>query len=146
MCIRDRDYVVIDAVNVKSITIPKEIKQIEIADVTLQHEAGETPKATAALSGEDADDYRIAYEYWEEMQEQGDGSFKPVRFWYSDESENAKLAEDKKITAFEGGKTYRHSIKLETCNENFFASENDGLLSLIHILYANYTSKTETGW
>lgn len=113
------DYGAIDAVNVKSITIPKEIKQVEIADVTLQHEAGETPKATAALSGEDADDYRIAYEYWEEMQEQRDGSFKPVRFWYSDESENAKLAEDKKITAFEGGKTYRHSIKLETCNENF---------------------------
>ena len=126
------DYVVIDAVNVKSITIPKEIKQIEIADVTLQHEAGETPKATAALSGEDADDYRIAYEYWEEMQEQGDGSFKPVRFWYSDESENAKLAEDRKITAFEGGKTYRHSIKLETCNENFFASENDGLSILVN--------------
>lgn len=114
------DYRVIDAVNVKSITIPKEIKQIEIADVTLQHEAGETPKATAALSGENADDYRIAYEYWEEMQEQRDGSFKPVRFWYSDERENVKLAEDKKITAFEGGKTYRHSIKLETCNENFF--------------------------
>ena len=126
------DYVVIDAVNVKSITIPKEIKQIEIADVTLQHEAGETPKATAALSGENADDYRIAYEYWEEMQEQRDGSFKPVRFWYSDERENAKLAEDKKITAFEGGKTYRHSIKLETCNENFFASENDGLSILVN--------------
>ena len=89
------DYRFIDAVNVKSITIPKEIKQIEIADVTLQHEAGETPKATAALSGEDANDYRIAYEYWEEMQEQRDGSFKPVRFWYSDERENAKLAEDK---------------------------------------------------
>ena len=126
------DYGAIDAVNVKSITIPKEIKQVEIADVTLQHEAGETPKATAALSGEDADDYRIAYEYWEEMQEQRDGSFKPVRFWYSDESENAKLAEDKKITAFEGGKTYRHSIKLETCNENFFASENDGLSILVN--------------
>ena len=126
------DYRVIDAVNVKSITIPKEIKQVEIADVTLQHEAGETPKATATLSGEDADDYRIAYEYWEEMQEQRDGSFKPVRFWYSDESENAKLAEDKKITAFEGGKTYRHSIKLETCNENFFASENDGLSILVN--------------
>ena len=126
------DYVVIDAVNVKSITIPKEIKQVEIADVTLQHEAGETPKATATLSGEDADDYRIAYEYWEEMQEQRDGSFKPVRFWYSDESENAKLAEDKKITAFEGGKTYRHSIKLETCNENYFTSENDGLSILVN--------------
>ncbi len=126
------DYRVIDAVNVKSITIPKEIKQIEIADVTLQHEAGETPKATAALSGENADDYRIAYEYWEEMQEQRDGSFKPVRFWYSDERENVKLAEDKKITAFEGGKTYRHSIKLETCNENFFASENDGLSILVN--------------
>ena len=126
------DYRFIDAVNVKSITIPKEIKQIEIADVTLQHEAGETPKATAALSGENADDYRIAYEDWEEMQEQRDGSFKPVRFWYSDERENAKLAEDKKITAFEGGKTYRHSIKLETCNENFFASENDGLSILVN--------------
>ena len=126
------DYRAIDAVNVKSITIPKEIKQVEIADVTLQHEAGETPKVTAALSGESADDYRIAYEYWEEMQEQRDGSFKPVRFWYSDERENAKLAEDKKITAFEGGKTYRHSIKLETCNENFFASENDGLSILVN--------------
>ena len=126
------DYGAIDAVNVKSITIPKEIKQVEIADVTLQHEAGETPKVTAALSGESADDYRIAYEYWEEMQEQRDGSFKPVRFWYSDERENAKLAEDKKITAFEGGKTYRHSIKLETCNENFFASENDGLSILVN--------------
>ena len=126
------DYGAIDAVNVKSITIPKEIKQVEIADVTLQHEAGETPKVTAALSGESADDYRIAYEYWEEMQEQRDGSFKPVRFWYSDESENAKLAEDRKITAFEGGKTYRHSIKLETCNENFFASENDGLSILVN--------------
>ena len=54
------DYGAIDAVNVKSITIPKEIKQVEIADVTLQHEAGETPKATATLSGKDADDYRIA--------------------------------------------------------------------------------------
>ena len=107
--------------------MPKEIKKIEVANATLSYKAGDAPKATATLTGEDAADYRIAYENWKEMEKQEDGSLVPVRFWYSDPAENAKLADDKKITTFEAGKTYVYSIKLKTINENYFADVDTGL-------------------
>ncbi len=121
------DYVVVDAQNIMSMTVPKEIKKIEVANATLSYKAGDAPKATATLTGENAADYRIAYEYWKEMEKQEDGSLVPVRFWYSDPAENAKLADDKKITTFEAGKTYVYSIKLKTINENYFADVDAGL-------------------
>ena len=121
------DYVVVDAQNVKRMTVPEEIKTIDVTNATLSYNAGDTPKATATLSGENAAKYKIAYEYWEEMEQQSDGSVVPVRFWYSDAAENAKLADDKKITNFEEGKTYVYSIKLETVNGNFFVSVDSGL-------------------
>ena len=121
------DYVVVDAQNVKRMTVPEEIKTIDVTNATLSYNAGDTPKATATLSGENAAKYKIAYEYWEEMEQQSDGSVVPVRFWYSDAAENAKLADDKKITTFEEGKTYVYSIKLETVNGNFFVSVDSGL-------------------
>ena len=121
------DYVVVDAQNVKRMTVPEEIKTIDVTNATLSYNAGDTPKATATLSGENATKYKIAYEYWEEMEQQSDGSVVPVRFWYSDAAENAKLADDKKITTFEEGKTYVYSIKLETVNGNFFVSVDSGL-------------------
>ena len=121
------DYVLVDAQNIKSMTVPKEIKKIEVANATLSYKAGDAPKATAALTGENAADYRIAYECWKEMKKQDDGSLVPVRFWYSDAEENAKLPVDKKIIAFEKDKTYTYSIKLETVNENYFADVDTGL-------------------
>lgn len=121
------DYVLVDAQNVKSMTVPKEIKKIEVANATLSYKAGDAPKATAALTGENAADYRIAYECWEEMEKQDDGSLVPVRSWYSDAEENAKLPVDKKIIAFEKDKTYTYSIKLKTVNENYFADIDEGL-------------------
>ena len=121
------DYVVVDAQNVKCMTVPEEIKTIDVTNATLSYHAGDTPKATATLSGENAAKYKIAYEYWEEMEQQSDGSVVPVRFWYSDAAENAKLADDKKITTFEEGKSYMYSIKLETVNGNFFVSVDSGL-------------------
>ena len=121
------DYVLVDAQNVKSMTVPKEIKKIEVANATLLYKAGDAPKATAALTGENAADYRIAYECWKEMKKQDDGSLVPVRFWYSDAEENAKLPVDKKIIAFEKDKTYTYSINLEAVDGNFFADVDEGL-------------------
>lgn len=121
------DYVLVDAQNIMRMTVPKEIKKIEVANATLSYKVGDAPKATAALTGENAADYRIAYECWEEMEKQDDGSLVPVRFWYSDAEENAKLPVDKKIIAFEKDKTYTYSIKLETVNENYFADVDTGL-------------------
>ena len=121
------DYILVDAQNVKSMTVPKEIKKIEVANATLSYKAGDAPKATAALTGENAADYRIAYECWKEMEKQDDGSLVPVRFWYSDAEENAKLPVDKKIIAFEKDKTYTYSINLEAVDGNFFADVDEGL-------------------
>ena len=86
------------------------IDKVEIGGSKFNYNAGDKPEAYAMRSGDTAYYYDIEYEYWEEMEANETGESNPVKFWYSDESKNNALAEDKKITTFEEGKTYMYSI------------------------------------
>lgn len=91
------------------------INNAYIENVKFAYRSGDTPQATAeVLVGPSLEEYEIAYECWEEM-ENGE----PVAFWYSDESKYTPSM--KKITQFEEGKTYMYSIELREKNGYTFA-------------------------
>lgn len=93
---------------VKSDTV---INKVEISGATLSYNDGDKPVATAVTGGKFKDNYEIAYEYWEEMKQNADGTLEPVAFWYSDE--NMYTSATKKFTQFESGKKYMYSIGLK---------------------------------
>ncbi len=91
------------------------INNTYIANVKFAYRSGDTPQATAeVLVDPSLEEYEIAYECWEEM-ENGE----PIAFWYSDESKYTPSM--KKITQFEEGKTYMYSIELREKNGYTFA-------------------------
>ncbi len=91
------------------------INNVCIENVKFAYRSGDTPQATAeVLVDPSLEEYEIAYECWEEM-ENGE----PVAFWYSDESKYTPSM--KKITQFEEGKTYMYSIELREKNGYTFA-------------------------
>ncbi len=91
------------------------INNAYIENVKFAYRSGDTPQATAeVLVGPSLEEYEIAYECWEKM-ENGE----PVAFWYSDESKYTPSM--KKITQFEEGKTYMYSIELREKNGYTFA-------------------------
>ena len=93
---------------VKSDTI---INKVEISGATLSYNDGDKPVATAVTGGKFKDNYEIAYEYWEEMKQNADGTLEPVAFWYSDDSMYTSAT--KKFTQFESGRKYMYSIGLK---------------------------------
>lgn len=91
------------------------INNVCIENVKFAYHSGDAPQATAeVLVDPSLEEYEIAYECWEEM-ENGE----PVAFWYSDESKYTPSM--KKITQFEEGKTYMYSIELREKNGYTFA-------------------------
>ncbi len=91
------------------------INNVCIENVKFAYRSGDSPQATAeVLVDPSLEEYEIAYECWEEM-ENGE----PVAFWYSDESKYTPSM--KKITQFEEGKTYMYSIELREKNGYTFA-------------------------
>lgn len=91
------------------------INNAYIRNVKFAYRSGDAPQATAEVLVDPLfEEYEIAYECWEEM-ENGE----PVAFWYSDESKYTPSM--KKITQFEEGKTYIYSIELREKNGYTFA-------------------------
>ena len=120
------------------------IGDVDIEGVTFNYETGDVPKATAYKCDPWDEQYDIEYEYWEEMETNVNGESIPVKYWYSDESKNNALAQDKKITTFEDGKTYMYSLSLKARDGNTFAANSKVMVNGTNVNNANITN-TGTG-
>ena len=120
------------------------IGDVDIEGVTFNYEPGDVPKATAYKCDPWDEQYDIEYEYWEEMETNVNGERIPVFYWYSDESKNNALAQDKKITTFEDGKTYMYSLSLKARDGNTFAANSKVMVNGTNVNNANITN-TGTG-
>lgn len=92
------------------------ITTVEIIGATLSFKPGDTPRATAAVAAADQGKYRIADEYWQELNE----SDVPVAIWHSNDGVYTTLPT---ITAFESGKKYVYSVLLMPEREYDFGRE-----------------------
>ena len=124
------------------------ISKVQIISVKYDYNTGDIPNATATKYGLAGDysigHYDIEYEYWEEMETNEKGESNPVKFWYSDESKNSTLAQDKKITTFEDGKTYMYSISLKAIDGYTFADNTEVYVNGEKVNVTNVT-KNESG-
>lgn len=118
------------------------IGDVDIEGVTFNYEPGDAPKATAYKCDPWDEQYDIEYEYWEEMETSANGESVPVKYWYSDESKNNALAQDKKIMTFEDGKTYMYSLSLKARDGNTFAANSK---VMVNNTYVNNENITNTG-
>lgn len=117
---------------------------IDIEGVKFDYNPGDKPQATAYKSDPWDELYDIEYEYWEEMETNESGEAVPVKFWYSDETKNNALAQDKKITAFEEGKTYMYSIWLKAKEGNKFGNNSSVSINCTKVNSANVAVNNET--
>ena len=121
-----------------------EIHIVEIGGSKLNYNAGDKPESYAIRTGDTAYYYDIEYEYWEEMETAENGELVPIKFWYSDDDKNNALAQDKKITAFEEGKTYMYSISLTSRDGYTFADNTEVYVNSEKVNAVNVT-KNEGG-
>ena len=117
-----------------------EIGDIEIENVKFNYDPGDAPQAKAIPMDGWYGLYNVEYECWEEMETNEKGESVPVKFWYSDESKNNALTQDKKITTFEEGKTYMYSISLKTEDDNTFAAGKKVKINGTYVDNANVTN------
>ena len=81
------------------------ITTVDVANVNFNYQPGDAPRATAAVAAADQGKYRIADEWWQELNENDE----PVAIWHSDDGIYSTLPT---FTAFESGKKYVYSILL----------------------------------
>ena len=86
-----------------------------VENAKFNYQPGDTPQATAWVSEVDTDKYEIAYECWQQFENN-----EPVAAWYSDNGSHGSLPT---ITAFESGKSYVYSLMLQPKDGYSFSSE-----------------------
>ena len=86
-----------------------------VKNVKFNYQPGDAPQATAEVYNADADKYEIAYECWQEFENN-----EPVAAWYSDNGSHGSLPT---ITEFESGKRYVYSLMLKPKDGYSFNSE-----------------------
>ena len=91
------------------------INNVCIENVKFAYRSGDAPQATAEVYNADADKYEIAYECWQEFENN-----EPVAAWYSDNGSHGSLPT---ITEFESGKKYVYSLMLKPKDGYSFNSE-----------------------
>ena len=91
------------------------INNAYIENVKFAYRSGDAPQATAEVYNADADKYEIAYECWQEFENN-----EPVAAWYSDNGSHGSLPT---ITEFESGKRYVYSLMLKPKDRYSFNSE-----------------------
>ena len=91
------------------------ITSAAVQNVKFNYQPGDAPQATAEVYNDDADKYEIAYECWQEFENN-----EPVAAWYSDNGSHGSLPT---ITEFESGKRYVYSLMLKPKDGYSFNSE-----------------------
>ena len=86
-----------------------------IENAKFNYQLGDAPQATAWVAIDDMDKYEIAYECWQQFENN-----EPVAAWYSDNDSHGSLPT---ITAFESGKSYVYSLMLKPKDGYSFSSE-----------------------
>jgi len=91
------------------------ITSAAVQNVKFNYQPGDAPQSTAEVYNADADKYEIAYECWQEFENN-----EPVAAWYSDNGSHGSLPT---ITEFESGKRYVYSLMLKPKDGYSFNSE-----------------------
>lgn len=86
-----------------------------VKNVKFNYQPGDAPQATAEVYNADADKYEIAYECWQEFENN-----EPVAAWYSDNGSHGSLPT---ITEFESGKKYVYFLMLKPKDGYSFSNE-----------------------
>ena len=91
------------------------ITSAAVENVKFDYQSGDVPQATAQVTAADLDKYDIAYECWQQFENNA-----PVAAWYSDNESHGSLPT---ITAFESGKKYVYSLMLKPKDGYSFGEE-----------------------
>ena len=86
-----------------------------IENAKFDYQAGDAPQATATVAAADADKYQIAYECWQQFENNN-----PVAAWYSDNGSHGSLPT---ITEFESGKKYMYFLMLKPKDGSSFSND-----------------------